>query len=68
MDTIVSTFVCFFFFFFSGGMKTNVDTVLSILFLFDYLVCDCPKLYLFTIEIQFLPRRKRWAPSIMETG
>jgi hypothetical protein len=25
----------------------NVDTVVSILFLFDYSLCDCPKLYLF---------------------
>jgi hypothetical protein len=28
-------------------IKTNVDTVVFILFLFDYLLCDCPKLYLF---------------------
>jgi hypothetical protein len=26
--------------------ETNVDTVLSILLPFDYLLCDCPKLYL----------------------
>jgi hypothetical protein len=28
-------------------MKTNVDIAVSILFLFHYLLCDCPKLYLF---------------------
>jgi hypothetical protein len=28
-------------------IKTNVDTVVSILFLFGYLLCDCPKLYFF---------------------
>jgi hypothetical protein len=32
--------------------KTNVDTVVSLLFLFDYLLCNCPKLYLFVTNIQ----------------
>jgi Ran GTPase-activating protein (RanGAP) involved in mRNA processing and transport len=33
-------------------IKTNVDTVVSTLFLFDYLLCDCPKLYLFMNKMQ----------------
>jgi hypothetical protein len=33
-------------------IKTNVDLLMSILFLFDYLLCDCPKLYLFVNDTQ----------------
>jgi hypothetical protein len=28
-------------------VRTNIDTVVSTLFLFDYLLRDCPKFYLF---------------------
>jgi hypothetical protein len=33
-------------------MKSHVDTVVSILFIFDYLLCECPKLCIFVNNTQ----------------